>query len=469
MKGERGATLLILTMVFGVLMDGIDGSIVNIALPSVAESFGTDTSVVSWVTISYFLMLAGLLLPFGRIADAGHIRKVFLAGFAVFTLGSLACALSPTLPVLVASRLVQGVGAAAIAAVAPMICVKLLPSKHLGRSLGIMSVAAAVGFAIGPALGGVIVEYLSWHWIFLINIPIGIAAILVGHLSLPTESGTRISVDPKGSALLFAAIGFAVFALERMSYAEERTMCIVAGVLAIVLLALFVYESLRSRNPLFNLRMFRKKDLDCTLMSYTILNVVYMGVLYILPFYLDLELDLTSLQSGGVLLVPSLVSLVLSVPVGNYTDRHGRRGFSIGACVVGVIYTLLLCLIAPELGILPMIIVALLMGLMWGMCGAAASGRIVDTMDEADKGMGSSMMNFMMYVGSTVGTALFASLLTSGSNSGGVPIEDLTTEAFMSGMGYAMVWAVVLSVIGLILAWAVNENKAKKASETAKD
>ena len=158
---ERGSTLIIITMVFGVLMDGIDGSIVNVALPSIADSFGTDTSVVSWVTISYFLMLAGLLLPFGKIADAGHIRKVFLSGFVVFTIGSLACALSPTLTVLVASRILQGIGAAALAAVAPMICVKLLPAKHLGKSLGIMTVAAALGFAIGPALGGLLVGLLS--------------------------------------------------------------------------------------------------------------------------------------------------------------------------------------------------------------------------------------------------------------------------------------------------------------------
>ena len=194
---ERGSTLIIITMVFGVLMDGIDGSIVNVALPSIADSFGTDTSVVSWVTISYFLMLAGLLLPFGKIADAGHIRKVFLLGFAVFTIGSLACALSPTLAVLVASRILQGIGAAALAAVAPMICVKLLPAKHLGKSLGIMTVAAALGFAIGPALGGLLVGLLSWHWIFLINLPLGIAAIAIGHVALPKEEKTSFFVDRK--------------------------------------------------------------------------------------------------------------------------------------------------------------------------------------------------------------------------------------------------------------------------------
>lgn len=468
-SGRKGVTLLIATMVLGVLMDGIDGSIVNVALPSIAHSFGTDTSVVSWVTIGYFLMLAGLLLPFGRIADAGHIRKVFLFGFIVFTVGSLFCALSPTLALLVVFRLVQGVGAAALAAVAPMICVKLLPPEHLGKSLGIMTVAASMGFAVGPALGGILVGYLSWHWIFLINIPIGLLAIVLGHLSLPVESKTEIHVDLKGSALLFAAVGFGVFALERISYPEERHLCIIAAVVTVVLLALFAVESLRSKRPLLDVRLFRIRDLDLTLLSYTIINLVYMGVLYILPFYMDLELGLSSVTSGIILLVPSLVSLVLSVPVGNYSDRHGRRMFAVLATIFQVVYCVMLYVITPDMGIAPLIPIALVMGLVWGLCGAASSGRIVDSLEEKDKAIGSSLMNFMVYVGGTIGTALFASLLTAGSNSGGVPIEDLTTEAFMSGMTYAMVWGIVISVVSVVAAWAVNEKKrAARAAAASK-
>lgn len=459
MKAGGGAALLIMTMVLGVLMDGIDGSIVNVALPAIAVDFGTDTSVISWVTICYFLMLAGFLLPFGKIASAGHIRKVFLFGFAVFTLGSLACALSPTFAALIASRIVQGIGAAALAAVAPMICVKLLPVEHLGRFLGIMSVAAAMGFALGPAVGGVLVEFLSWHWIFLINIPIGVVAILLGLLSLPSEERTRMSVDVKGAVLLFAAVGFAVFALERMSYPEERLFCVASAVMFVALLALFVWESSRSDDPLLNLRLFRIRDVDLNLLSYTIINIVYMGVLYILPFYMRLEVGLSSLQSGIILFIPSIVSLILSIPVGNHSDLHGRRGFAIAATIAGVVYSLIFFLISPEMGVAPLIVAALVMGLVWGLCGAASAGRIVDSMPEEDRAMGSSLMNFFVYVGGTVGTALFASMLTAGSGSGGVPIEEMTTEAFMTGMSFAMVGAILLSMVSAIAAWAVNERK----------
>lgn len=460
---ERGSTLIIITMVFGVLMDGIDGSIVNVALPSIADSFGTDTSVVSWVTISYFLMLAGLLLPFGKIADAGHIRKVFLSGFAVFTIGSLACALSPTLAVLVASRILQGIGAAALAAVAPMICVKLLSAKHLGKSLGIMTVAAALGFAIGPALGGLLVGLLSWHWIFLINLPLGIAAIAIGHVALPKEEKTSFFVDRKGTALLFLAIAFGVYAIERMSYAEERTACILAGSVAIVMLILFVVESLCASDPLLDVRVFKIRDLDLTLISYMIINLVYMGVLYILPFYMEIELGLSSLACGGILLLPSLISLSLSIPAGNYTDRHGRRLFAVIASFLGIVYTAMLYAIDPDMGIVPMIVISVVIGLMWGLCGAASSGRIVDSLPDEQKAIGSSLMNFIVYIGSTIGTALFASLLTTGSGSAGVAIEDLSPEAFMEGMVVAMLCGVLLSVVSFVTAFAVKEKRLPSA------
>ena len=456
---KGGAALLIATMVLGVLMDGIDGSIVNVALPSIAQAFGTDTSVVSWVTISYFLMLAGLLLPFGRIADAGHIRKVFMSGFVVFTIGSLACALSSSLLVLVASRVVQGVGAAALAAAAPMICVKLLSLEHLGRSLGIMTVASAMGFALGPALGGFLVGVLSWHWIFLINIPIGILGVVLGYLSLPVEETREASVDVTGAVLLFAAVGFGVFALERMSYPDERVYCLASAVATVILLALYVAESLRSRNPLLDLRLFRIRDLDLTLLSYVIINLVYMGVLYILPFYMELELGLSTLQSGVLLLLPSLVSLTLNIPIGSCSDRRGRRPFAIAATVFAVAYSVMLCLVTPEMGVAPLVVVAILIGLTWGFGGSSSSGRIVDSLDPEDKPIGSSLMTFVIYVGSTIGTALFASLLTTGGGSAGVPIEELTSEAFMSGMLYAMVWATALSVVSLVAAWAVDERR----------
>ena len=135
----------------------------------------------------YFMMIAGLMLTFGRISDSGHLRKVYVIGFILFTVASLACGLSNDLFSLVASRAVQGLGAAMLGAVAPMICVKLISPRRLGVAMSVLMVGGAIGFGCGPAVGGFIVDVSSWHWAFFINVPVGIAAILFSLRALPKD------------------------------------------------------------------------------------------------------------------------------------------------------------------------------------------------------------------------------------------------------------------------------------------
>ena len=161
--------LLLVAVGIAVFMDALDGSVVNIALPVIAEEFGADAGTISWVSVAYLVTVAGLILIFGKLADHGHMKILFIAGFILFTLGSVFCGLSPDLLILIISRIFQGAGAAMIAASAPMICVKYLPAKMLGVSMGVLTAASSIGFAIGPAIGGVITQLLSWHWIFFIN------------------------------------------------------------------------------------------------------------------------------------------------------------------------------------------------------------------------------------------------------------------------------------------------------------
>jgi len=162
----RHQRLLLGAAALGVVMDGLDGSIVNVALPTIAAAFDTDTGTIAWVIITYLLMMAGLVLVMGSVADRGIMRKIFILGLALFTIGSAACGLSPSLSVLLASRVVQGIGAAMIAAVAPLLCVRYLPPTMLGASMGALGASSSIGFAAGPALGGMITHVLSWHWIF---------------------------------------------------------------------------------------------------------------------------------------------------------------------------------------------------------------------------------------------------------------------------------------------------------------
>jgi len=211
--------LLLAAAAIGMLFDGLDSSIVNIVLPQISESFGTDTGTVSWVVMTYLLMMAGLILVFGKIAQQGFLQKIFLAGLLVFTLGSAACGLSPNFGFLLASRVFQGIGAAMIAATAPLLCVTYLPKNMLGMSLGTMAMTVSIGAVAGPAIGGFLTHYLSWYWVFLINIPIGLL-LLPFALHVIPKDGPQIKqpFDFAGAALLFGMIVFEIYALERIPH-----------------------------------------------------------------------------------------------------------------------------------------------------------------------------------------------------------------------------------------------------------
>ena len=451
----------LVAMAFGVFMDGLDSSVANIALPSIAGYFGTDASAVAWVVIVYFMMIAGLMLIFGRIADSGHTKKVYVLGFVLFSAASLACGLSESLGLLVASRVVQGIGAAMLGAVAPMMCVKYLSRDKLGIGMSLLMVAGALGFLSGPAVGGMIIDVSSWHWIFFINVPIGTLAVLLSLTILPKDSDTSESrLDLVGSALLFLSIVCGVYVIEMLSDESQTMINIIMLTIMVVSLILFVAVEKRVRYPVLKLGMFRNWMFTSSLMCYALLSVAYVGAAYLVPFYLTKELALSYTFSGLLIMIPSFVTIITSVPTGKYGDRHGRRGLSIASTVFLLLSLIGYWIVDPSMGWTPFVVIGILSGIMWGLCGSVAS-RIVDLSDPPERGMASTMSNFAYYVGGSIGSALFATLVTFGSGTIGVPIDLITSEEFMDGYKLAMLCGVILSVASLVCAAIINENKVR--------
>lgn len=221
----RGQLLLLVTIGFAMILDGLDGTIVNVTLPEIAESYGIGTSGTSWVVTVYFLMMAGLILVFGKISDKGGIKKVLTFGFLVFVLGSFLCGISPSLGVLLASRAIQGVGAAMLAASATMLGVKFMPKERIGVALSLVVLGGSVGAALGPALGAVLTSIGLWHWIFFINVPLGLIAFFIARKAVPDDTGfDKSSFDLKGSVLLFIALvmGLYVVSPSRRTASRRR-------------------------------------------------------------------------------------------------------------------------------------------------------------------------------------------------------------------------------------------------------
>ena len=461
MELKRGEALALLAMAFGVFMDGLDSSIVNIALPSIAESFGVDANAVAWVTITYFMMIAGLMLSFGRLADSGHIRKIYIGGFAIFAMSSLVCGLSDNLWMLVAARVVQGIGAAMLGAVAPMMCVKFLPPGKLGLGMSVLMLSGALGFGSGPAIGGLIMDISSWHWAFFINVPIGIMAILFAFRAMPHDHDIKeAGLDIAGSALLFISVISGVYILEMFSREGQGPICAAMALLMVVCLIMFIRTERKADNPMLNISIFRDFAFDSVSVSYLLMNICYVGISYLVPFYIAKELNVSFTFAGLLILIPSLVTMIVSLPAGRWADSRGRYGMSIACCFALILFSIGYWMIRPDMGWWPFIPIGIVGGIMWGLCGASVMSRIIDHAPNQEKGMASTLSNFLYYAGGPVGTALFASLATIGSGSVGVPLDLISAGDFLTGFTFAMVPAMILAVLTLMSAAVVKEKSA---------
>lgn len=456
--------LLLAAIALGVVMDGIDGSIVNVALPTMAANFDTDTGTIAWVIITYLLMMAGLLLVFGKIADRGYAKKLFLMGFVIFTLGSAACGIAPALDILLAARLVQGIGAAMIAAVAPLLCIRYLPKEMLGTALGVLAATTSIGFAAGPAIGGIITQYLSWHWIFLVNIPIGIIGILYAARVIPgdeLEDHTE-SFDYPGAVTLFGAMIFCTFVFEEVAARGITDPLILAsGALCLLCSGLFVIRELNAAEPFLNIRIFLKWQFTAVLVAYLLLNVIFLGIIYLLPFYLTMEMHFDMATSGLYLLIPPAVVAILSIPFGQWSDRHGRRVFAVAACGLFVLFSAIFAVLSPESGLIPLLTGLVLMGVAFGIAAGPTSSRIIECAPKGDEGTGSSLMVTSIYFGGVLGTAIYAMIFTfSTANAGGiVAFTALDSATFLTGFHITMAAGLVLSVIPLVLSAVVPDEK----------
>jgi EmrB/QacA subfamily drug resistance transporter len=451
--------MLLTVVTFVSLMDGLDGSIVNVALPTIGKSFGMDMGTASWIAVAYSMVLAGSLIVFARIAANGNIRKVLTIGFVTFTLGSLFCGLSSSFEALLVFRIIQGAGAAMMGSAGPMICVEYLPANRLGFGLAVLTLGASVGFALGPAVGGIIINFLSWHWIFLINVPIGLIAVPLILRSVPKDAANRGEhIDSTGAVLLFSFIVFGTFALERCTYHEYRTAVIISIILFFICMISFVITELKKEKPLLNIRVFKHWKFSASFLTFMTLNLVCIGMLYILPFYMQICMGYSEMVSGAFLFIAAIVTLMFCIPVSRWSDRTGnRRWFSVASCLLLAIGCAVMSIFGSETLLLPLIATMVLIGLCWAFCGGPVASRIVENTVDESREMGSSLMNESLYIGSTIGTALFVMLFTIGANSADISIMNLQPDVFIDGFVFVTAIGALISIVGAIMSFAVKD------------
>ncbi|HEX3000915.1 MAG TPA: DHA2 family efflux MFS transporter permease subunit, partial [Methanoregula sp.] len=336
-----GFTLLVFSIALALFMAGLDGTIVNIALPTISESFHVSTSAVSWVATAYLLVMAGCVLIFGKISDMIGFKKVFLAGFFLFTLGSLACGILPdlfgSLEWLIGSRIFQAIGGAMMSAIAPAMITAYIPLDQRGKALGIVMTMAALGTASGPTIGGFLTQYFSWHAIFFINVPVGIVAILLGAKVIPQDRGeTKLTgFDTTGAALVFVGLASLLYVVSEGETLGWTSVTILAlAAVAVITLAGFVINELRRADPLLELRLFKKRSFAIPVILLCLVFFSFSGINYLIPFYLQYVTHLDTSTAGLVMTSLSGAMMVAGILAGLLFNRVGPKNLCIAAGLI---------------------------------------------------------------------------------------------------------------------------------------
>ena len=457
---DRKHTILMLAAMFvATLMDGLDSSIVSVALPDIGMDLGVDTGTASWVSIIYMMVLAGLIIPFARICANIGVRAVLTLGFVIFTVSSFFCGISSSFAMLIAARGVQGIGAAMLAAAGPICCTEHLPKEKLAFGLAVLTIGSSIGYALGPAVGGVIVELISWNWVFLINIPIGLIVIPISFFAIPhsSEKGGRIDLDVMGTVTLFVAMSCGIFALETLAYPDLRTFTIVAAAVFVIFTALFIRCESRHPAPLLKLSMFRDFGFTSVFLCLMFVNISYMAMIYLVPFYGEIVVGLTPMQMGLFLFIPAVITSITGMPVSAMSDRWGRRPFAVMAGLVTGTTLLLYVIFADRMDFVTLFIIMIPQGLGWAFVGGPMASRLVEHAGE-ERDMAASMTNEAYYIGGALGLAISAMVFTLFSKSEGVDIADVTSAAFIDGFVAASIVAAAFAFVIAILSFILKDN-----------
>lgn len=407
--------LVMSAVAMGIFLGTIDGSIVNVALPTLVGDLQTNFATVQWVVLAYLLTLSTLLLLVGRLADIQGKKRIYVSGFIIFTTGSVLCGLSPTVYWLIAMRIVQALGAAMIFALGPAIITEAFPTSERGKALGITGSIVSVGIVAGPVLGGVIIGALSWHWIFFVNLPVGILGTWIAWRNVPDTlpvGGQRF--DYWGAVTLFISLLSLLLGLTLGQEAGfASTVPLVLFAVWAIFLTLFIRLELHTEQPMIDLRIFGNRTLSINLVTGFITFVAIAGTIFLLPFYLENVLGF-SVSNVGLLLAVTPIALGITAPIaGSLSDRLGARPITLTGLVLLVIGYFAVSTLTTETGVLGYLLRLLPVGLGMGIFQSPNNSVIMGAAPRSQLGVVSSLLGITRTLGQTVGIAVLGSLWAS--------------------------------------------------------
>ncbi|HJS94766.1 MAG TPA: DHA2 family efflux MFS transporter permease subunit [Solirubrobacteraceae bacterium] len=464
---DRNRWIALVVLCAGFLMIVLDQTIVNVALPSIQTDLGFSQSALAWVVNAYLIAFGGLLLLAGRLGDLIGRRRVFLAGLTVFTLASLACGLADTRATLIGARFVQGVGGALTSAVIlGMIVTMFQRPAERAQALGVYSFVAAAGGAIGLLAGGALTQAINWHWIFFVNLPIGVATGMLTTRLLPNDTGIGLNkgADAPGALLIVAALMLVVYAIvETGDYGWGSARTLTLGGTGAALLAAFIVRQARAANPLVPLRVFASPTVRIANLIFGLLVAGVFGMFFVGALYMQRVLHYDAIEVGLAFLPVAIGIAALALGLAaKLIIRFGAKP-TLMAGLILVVTGLILFRRAPAnadyvTDLLPAMVS---LGVGAGLVFPSVVTLAMSAATPEDSGLASGVVNTTRQVGGVIGTAILATLATAHSDA--LRAHGATGPVALLG-GYRLAFTIAAALVMAAIAVGLLLPRAKRAA-----
>lgn len=447
-----------------MLLSSLGTSIANVGLPTFTQVFNAPFQSVQWVVLSYLLAITTLIVGVGRLGDIVGRRRLLLAGIVLFTLASVLCGLAPTLAMLIAARAAQGLGAAIMMALTMAYVGQTVPKAKVGSAMGLLGTMSAIGTALGPSLGGVLIDALGWRSLFLVNLPLGVLAIFLASRCLPIELRIAAKAKPR-----FDHLGTLVLGLALASYALAMTLgrghfgLLNAALLlgAALGAGIFVRVESTTAHPLIRLPMLRDPNLSAGLATNAMVSTVMMATLVVGPFYLASALGLHAAMVGLVMSVGPLFAALTGVPAGRMVDRVGAPLASVAGLTAMAAASLILSRSPTSLGIAGYVVPLAMLTSGYALFQTANNTAIMKDVVPDQRGLVSGMLNLSRNLGLITGASAMGAVFALAA--GAADVRTALPEAVATGMRSTFGVAAALVVVALVIALAMRRRAAHAA------
>lgn len=462
--------IILFTVLSATFMATLDGSIVNVALPDMSAKLNVNMAGIEWVVTSFLITIAATILIFGRLGDIKGKTKIFKFGVVLFTLGSLLCGFTNSLPVLVAARVIQAVGASATMATSQGIITQVFPQNERGRALGVLGTFVALGAMAGPPLGGMIVSAMSWKYIFLINVPIGIVVFILTIKVFPKPTTVlNEKLDVKGAFLFTVAIILLFGALvQGQTIGYDNPAIISAFVIAVIAFVVFIIVEGRMEVPLLQLKIFNNSLFSISIVCAFISFIAISASNIILPFYFQDTLKLSPASTGFYMMVSPIVLAVVAPFSGYLSDKIGSEILTLMGLSLTSFGLFLISTLNQKSSIIMLMMYIVIMTIGNGMFQSPNNSLIMSTVSKDKLGIAGSVNALIRNLGFVMGTSLATLLLYNRmSYKVGYRVIDYIKgrdDVFIYGMKYVYLSAAVMCAVGMIITALrlYNSKKIKK-------